>query len=364
MVGFIEPKLISLIMKFYLLLIATTIFFILPSDTKAQDPIFGQFYRASTHLNPAMAGVYNGRFRVQSNFREQWSSILPNKPFRTIGASFEYKVKVLQGDFMNFSGTILNDQAGTSNFTTNRGNLGFSYLKQLTGGRYNDYNSYLVAGGQFGFGQHSLDYGGLWFSAQYDGANELVDNSLSTGENLNNNSTDVYTDFNAGLLWYTILDHNFSFHAGGALQHIAEPNISFMENDEEILPRRFILHGGAELPFSDNLSILPAALVTFQGPSRTIISGANLRYTNRDWDEVALRVGMWGQISNKLEDKILLNSMIFNAILEMEKWSVGISYDINTSSVSDLSNGRGAYEISFIYTQPAKYKQKVECPKY
>jgi len=348
-----------------LLLIAPVLFFFLFStETKAQDPIFGQFYRASTHLNPAMAGVYNGRFRVQTNYREQWSSILPNMPFRTVGASFEYKIKVLENDFMNFSGTILNDQAGASDFTTNRGNLGFSYLKQLSGGRYSDYSSFLVAGGQFGFGQHSFDFGGLWFSSQYDGANEVINTSLNNGENFNNNSTDVYTDFNAGLLWYTILDHNFSFHAGGAIQHISEPNISFLGNDLEVLPRRFIFHAGAELPFNDNLSVLPAALVTFQGPSQTIITGANLRYTNRDWDEIALRVGTWGQISNKLEDQILLNSLIFNAIIELEKWSVGISYDINTSSVSDLSNGRGAYELSFIYTQPANYKTKVECPKY
>lgn len=334
------------------------------ADLKAQDPIFGQFYRASTHLNPAMAGLFDGRFRIQTNYRNQWSSILPNKPFRTIGASFEWKQKVARNDFMTYSFTLLNDQAGTSNFTTNRGNLGFSYSKQLSGNRYGGQSSYLIAGGQFGFGQHALDGNGLWFSSQYDGANEIVDNSLNSGEDLSNGSTNVYNDFNAGLLWYTTIEHNFSFHLGASLQHITEPNISFMGNDLEDLPRRWVLHAGAELPFNNQLSILPAAMVTFQGPATTSIAGANLRYTNRDWDEVALRVGMWGQISNKLEDKILLNSLIFSAILEMEKWSVGISYDINASSVGDLSNGRGAYELSFIYTQPAKYKTKVQCPKY
>ena len=311
-----------------------------------------------------MAGVYEGQFRVQANFREQWSSIIPNHPFRTIGTSFEWKEKVGRNDFMNFSGTVLRDEAGTSNFTTNRGNLGFSYLKQLSGGRHAKATQYLIAGAQFGFGQHSLDASGLWFSEQYDGASESVNFGASNGENFTEGSTDVYTDFNAGLLWYALFDDNFSIHAGGAIQHLTQPNISFLGNDLENLPRRYILHAGAELPFNKQLSILPAALVTFQGESMTTVTGANLRFTNRDWNEVALRAGIWGQVSNKLEDKILLNSLIFNAVLEMERWSIGISYDVNTSSVSNLSNGRGAYELSFIYTQPAKHRERIKCPKY
>lgn len=350
--------------NFYQIFIPILVLLFLANTAQAQDPVFGQFYRASTHLNPAMAGLYQGQFRVQANFREQWSSIIPDHPFRTTAASFEWKEKVGRGDFANFSLTVLNDQAGTSNFETNRGNIGFSYLKQLSGSRYNSATQYLVAGAQFGFGQHSLDPSGLWFSNQYDGVGESVDFSASSGENFTENSTNIYADFNAGLLWYATFDDNFSVHAGAAMQHLNQPNISFMGNEEEVLPRRYIIHAGAELPFNKQLSILPAALVTFQGESMTTLTGANLRFTNRDWQEVALRAGIWGQVSNKLDDKILLNSLIFNAVLEMERWSIGISYDVNTSSVSNLSNGRGAYELSFIYTQPAKYRERIKCPKY
>lgn len=334
------------------------------NNALAQDPIFGQFYRASTHLNPAMSGLFNGKFRVQANNRVQWSSILPNDPFRTTGASFELRNHVTGGDYATVSLTALNDQAGQSQFTTNRGNLGVAYQKQLSGSRRSSEGQFLLAGGQVGFGQHSLEPGSLWFSKQYDGGSESVNTGLDNGENFTMTSTDVYMDFNAGILWYATFDHNYSIHAGASMQHITQPNISFLEDGDERLDRRYVIHAGAELPFNKNLSILPAAMYNIQGPSNTLLTGANIRYTSRDWNEVALRTGIWGQVSNKLESGMLLNSLIFNAILEMERWSVGISYDVNTSSVSDLSNSRGAYELSFTYVHPSKKREKIKCPKY
>ncbi|MEZ4982471.1 MAG: hypothetical protein R2769_12995, partial [Saprospiraceae bacterium] len=78
----------------------------------------------------------------------------------------------------------------------------------------------------------------------------------------------------------------------------------------------------------------------------------------------ALRGGVWGQISNKLADETLLNSLIFVAIIELDRYNIGISYDVNASSVSDITYSRGAFELSFTYTHPTKHREKVICPKY
>ncbi|MEZ5056072.1 MAG: PorP/SprF family type IX secretion system membrane protein [Saprospiraceae bacterium] len=336
---------------------------IINHDTKAQDPIFGQFYTAPTMLNPALNGVFQGQFRVHANYREQWSSVLGSDPFRTIGAGFEWRQNVVNEDYLGISVNALGDQAGMANFATTRGNLGLSFMKQLSGG-YRSASQYLVAGGQFGLGQHSLDYGNLWFSRQFDSGTSSVDQTLSTGENFGNGNTDVYVNINAGLLWYALFDDNFSLYAGAALNHINEPNISFLGDQTEILPRRWVYHVGGEIPFNRQLSLLPAAMLTTQGESMTTIFGGNFRFTNRDWREVALRGGVWGQISNKLADETLLNSLIFVAIIELDRYNIGISYDVNASSVSDITYSRGAFELSFTYTHPTKHREKVICPKY
>lgn len=334
------------------------------NSLSAQDPIFGQFYAAPNHLNPAMTGLFQGSVRVNLNYREQWQSIMPSTPFRTMGASFEWRNRALKNDYFTLAFNALRDQVGTSNFTTTRGNIGFSYAKQLSGGRYQSSDQFLIAGGQVGAGQHKLNYEKLWFSRQFDASSGDVNLTLSNGENFTQTSTDMYLDFNAGLLWYALFDDNLSIYAGGAMFHLNSPNISFLGDANEVLSRRWLLNVGGEIPFSKQLSILPGFMITGQNVSRTMMMGGNLRYTNRDWREVALRAGVFGQVSNKLEDEMLFHSLIFGATLEMEKWSIGISYDVNVSSVSALSNGRGAYELSFIYVQPAKYREKVKCPKY
>lgn len=359
----LSTKKSHLMRKYYLLLLALTTTLFTNQELMAQDPVFGQFYAAPTHLNPAMTGVFQGQFRVHANYREQWQSALGSDPFRTIGAGFEWRQKVVNEDYFGFSLNFLGDQAGMANLATTRGNLGVSFLKQLSGG-YRSATQYLVAGGQAGFGQHSLDYGALWFSSQFDNNATNVDPTLPTGENFGNGNTNMYLNLNAGLMWYALFDDNFSLYAGAALNHINEPNISFLGNQMEVLPQRWVAHVGGELPFNRQLSLLPAAMLTFQGPSRTMIFGGNLRYTNHDWREVALRGGIWGQMSNKLDDQTLLNSLVFAVILELDRYNIGLSYDVNTSSVSDITYSRGAFELSFMYTHPAKYREKVKCPKY
>jgi type IX secretion system PorP/SprF family membrane protein len=350
--------------KHYLLYFSIlSLMLLLNQNAKAQDPVFGQFYTAPTMLNPALNGVFQGQFRVHANYREQWSSVLGSDPFRTIGAGFEWRQNVVHDDYLGISVNALGDQAGMANFATTRGNLGLSFMKQLSGG-YRSASQYLVAGGQFGLGQHSLDYGNLWFSKQFDSGTSSVDQTLSTGENFGMGNTDVYVNINAGLLWYALFDDNFSLYAGAALNHINEPNISFLGDQTEMLPRRWVYHVGGEIPFNRQLSLLPAAMLTTQGESMTTIFGGNFRFTNRDWREVALRGGVWGQISNKLADETLLNSLIFVAIIELDRYNIGISYDVNASSVSDITYSRGAFELSFTYTHPTKHREKVICPKY
>jgi hypothetical protein len=154
-----------------------------------------------------------------------------------------------------------------------------------------------------------------------------------------------------------------SLYFGGALNHISPVDISLYDNEQETLHMRWVAHGGGELPFSRELSILPAFIVTGQGSSLQTNLGANFRYSNYDWREVAIRAGLWGRVSKKV-DGVHVDALIVSTILEMERWNLGLSYDVNSSSLQDASQARGAYEISLIYVHPAKRRFKVNCPKF
>jgi len=163
----------------------------------------------------------------------------------------------------------------------------------------------------------------------------------------------------------SIIAKNFSVYAGGAVNHVNSPNITFLGDQSETAERRWVAHAGAQIPLNDQLSILPAMVAQIQGPSRSYTFGSNIRYSNGDWREVAIRFGVWGHIANKLETSLQNDALIFNLTLEYDAFQFGISYDINTSSLVTASNSRGAYELSLMYSTPSKDRRaKVTCPQF
>ncbi len=340
--------------------IAAILLFAFCSHLKAQDPRFAQFYASPDQLNPALNVVYEGQARFIINYRDQWASVLNDVPFRTMAAHLDYRFNVAKNDYFAVGINGLRDEAGSSNFNTLNGNLNLSYMKYLGGGRNKSY--YLVAGAQGGFGQRKIDLGNLWFSEQFDDASTSIDFNLPTGEAVNTQSN-LYPDFSAGLMWYTIIRDN-SFYIGGALYHINSPNVSLYENQIDPLLQRYVGHLGGELQLNNNLSLLPAAAVYFQGPSTDINLGANVRYSSGD-NDLAMRIGAWAHLSNQLENSMSLEALTVTTLLEMETWTLGLSYDINVSQLVTASNSKGAFEASFTYIIPEKGRRsRVSCPKF
>lgn len=331
----------------------------------AQDARFAQFYANPLYTNPAMTGVMEGQLRFTANYRELYTSILGNEGWKTISAGLEIRRPVGRGNFFGFGAQFLRDQvAGT--FTRNQGVLSGSFQKKLAGGRRGP--TYFLSGGaQLGFGQRGFDVNKLWFSNQFfvgaDQRTAFIDRGLSSRETFGQTNSGLYVTFNAGLLWYGVLENNTSFYVGGSAFQLNEPNISYV-GEQDLLPRRYVAHAGAEIPFgSSGFSILPATIVQLQGPATSAMVGANLRYTQKEWKEVALRAGLWLHASNRL-DEFVPESTVVTAIIEMESIQFGLSYDLTMSDLQLSNNGRGAFEISMIYVQPANYRSKVECPKF
>ncbi len=330
---------------------------------KAQDPHFAQFYAAPMYYNPALSGVHEGHFRFTANYREQWGVVLADKPYRTFAMGFDNKERIGKGDYLAYGFTMMRDEAGDANLQRINAMLSLNYMKQLSGSRYRRSDQYLAAGFQIGLGQQSVDYSNIWFSTQFDPGEIAVNPDLPTGESLlfHNKS---YLDFNAGILYYALFGDRKSLYLGGSLSHLNKPNISILGGQPDYLPMRWLGQTGAELPLGKSLSILPAVVVMGQGPSFTTIFGSNFRYTNRDWREVAIRVGLWGQVSNYLNSKVSVPSMIATAILEMDRLQIGVSYDINMGAVAEPTNSRGGIELSLIYVHPPARKINVHCPRF
>jgi type IX secretion system PorP/SprF family membrane protein len=346
-------------------IVLITLFFLsCLTHIQAQDPRFSQYYASPWNLNPAMTGVFNGSWRATTNYRDQWGSIISPVPFRTYSAAFEQRLQVgVRDDYASFGIGALHDEAGTARFIQNRIHLGGAFLKQLSGGR-RQADHYLSAGAQVGFGQNSMDWGRVWFSRQFDAGTETPDFSAPSGEPNANIPLKGWLDFNAGLLWYVILENNGTFYLGGAMHHLNNPNISLVEDNSETLYGRWSAHTGGEFPLNHTLRLLPGVLVMKQGPAFETDFGLNLRYSNNDLNEMALRAGAWLRLGNKLDKKFQADAVTIVGMLELNRWMLGLSYDITVSKLTQANNARGAFELSMTYFHPGEKRTRVQCPNF
>ena len=70
------------------------------TNSHAQDPSFSQFFSSPLTINPALTANINGKWRVISNYRNQWSG--PGKPFSTGTISYDSKIfQDVAGNFVD-----------------------------------------------------------------------------------------------------------------------------------------------------------------------------------------------------------------------------------------------------------------------
>lgn len=332
---------------FYKLLI---LFFVglLANKTNAQDIHFSQFLYAPLTLNPANAGQMQFDKRLSLNYRNQWRSV--SSPFKTFAFSYDMPLfpKGWKNNNLGIGVSVFNDRAGDSQMGVTQFNIAIADHVWL------DKFNMLSAAVQGGFGQRSIDVSQVTWGNQYDGTG--YDPNIASGENYAG-SSDVYADFGAGLKWnYSnnkgsgLSSHDlFKARFGISYYHFNKPKQSFYGFQTEPLLPKLCLHGGFVLGTKKKeISFLPDFFYWRQGPSQQLVFGGLIRYAlvskDRRYaysDNAALLIGMFWR--NK-------DAFIFSTQLEYDHYAIGVSYDINSSSLSAASRYRGAMEISLRYT--------------
>ncbi len=334
---------------------------------KAQDPHFSQYYNTPMHLNPALTGVFNGKYRFGVGYREQWTALLGPNSFKTMLASFDVKYRFGKTDFFAFGVNMLRDEVGDGRLSHTIGNLNMSYMMQVSGSKYSSTKQFLVAGLQAGMGQNTLNWSRLWFGRQFDVQNLEINDITTSGESIGDGSdlnSNLFLDLGLGLMWYVVLDEHNSVYGGLSLNHLNNPNISLLGGTSDPLYRKMTIHGGGELSLSPEWSILPSIALMFQGPSFQANFGSNFRYTKKDWKEVALRVGSYLRVAKTI-DGYHTDAIIMSTMLEFGRFVLGLSYDVTSSDLSRVNSRRGAFETTLLYVAPmGERRQQIICPNF
>lgn len=344
-------------------IIRTLLLSLLPSlGAVAQDIHFSQFYMSPLNLNPAMTGVIGCDMRFSGTYRNQWASILRSNAFKTYNASFDMRLPVGRSDYVGIGTNIWADKAGSAGLATQQFNLSGSYLKKLGG--YRSKESYLTAGAQIGVTNRSIDANKLIYGDQWDGGSGYtpVTQEVSFDPNF------LFADVSAGALWFGALnrENTSNVYAGVAFHHLNRANMSFKKQKFEALYSKFVVHGGGEFALNKKTSLLPGVLFFKQGPSFEANFGTSVKFKFNKIrsSRQAFHLGLWMRLAGHYENAFLSDAAIISTRFDYEDFSLGLSYDVNVSSLRAATNYNGAFEIALNYKICNNKKRNLGCPDF
>jgi type IX secretion system PorP/SprF family membrane protein len=322
---------------------------VFPKMINAQDVHFSQYLQTPLLINPAQTGMIDGNHRVLLNYRSQWTAV--GAPYKTIG--FSYDTHILQnrssnGSYMGLGLVVFKDKAGDSRLEQTQISASASGVIHV-----NDDNT-LSLGIQGGYAQRSIVLDNLKWGNQYDG--NQYDPNLSSNEVSGFNNY-AFADAAAGAVWQYRKDKesfasgtSFSkMEAGISVFHLTTPTQKYYDM-QEVLHRKFVVHASMEMDIKNSrVALVPSMVFMQQGVLREVLFGSMIKYKMQQRTSKYTGIGKNASVYFGLQMR-LKDAFIPMVMYEMESYAIGISYDVNSSGLKNVSSGRGGYELMLRFT--------------
>jgi len=328
-------------------------------ELQAQDPAFSQFFASPLTLNPALTGKFSGDVRVAGNYRNQWPSI--NNAFITSTISVDggiLRSRLPETDVWGLGIMAMTDKTASGILSSNYLGLSTSYHKSLD---------------EDGLNQIGIGFQGTYASKRLDGTKLNFEDELDqqggwtipSAETINGHQVNLsYFDMNVGALYNGSSDGANNYYFGASVYHINQPKESFTGNSSYVLHPRVTLHGGGSFPLSaantTNYIHFSGLFSKQENATNVELGGAwSVNVNNDEADPINFYLGTWVRFSN------LTDAIIPYVGLDFSSFTLGISYDVNVSSLKTASEGMGGIELSLIYIKKSSSGRKtIPCPKF
>jgi type IX secretion system PorP/SprF family membrane protein len=320
------------------------IFLFLVNNASAQDGHLSMYDAAPLFLNPSLTGVFEADYRVHAQYRTQWKSV-NFKPYTAGLISFDMPYKK-----WGVGGQIHNFRAGKGNFNAFQALGSVAYYIPLN----RKATHILNFGLQGGLQQKSLEYQLLSFNNQYTTANGGGFNeSLATNEDFRTQSQ-ILPMLNGGLMYYGSAEkRRINPFAGISFFNLLTPRETFFDQQNK-LPFRTYTHVGARINITELLYLVPKVMIMNQKEFNEQTVGLELGYFMK-------QSGVYLLAGSIFRNK---DAGIFTLGARKANYIVKLGYDINVSSLSTASSGRGGVEIALTYLfkklKPTYFKS---CPR-
>ncbi len=334
-------------------LLFTLLAFINLGIVTAQDAQFSQAFAAPLLLNPALAGTFDGSYRLNLNYRDQWRSALET-PLTTfsVGGELQFETsddRVYLDDKVGVGIQFFADRVSGFDLNTNAVYFYGAYHKSLNSKKI----QYIGVGAQFGIHSRTVNYENLSFHDQF---NSLDGFTLATGESLPPNNLG-FLDFGVGLNYTDTPNNALTYTLGVGLLHFGSSNISFFKtsdsNDPSLIKennffKKWTSHASMSIQTGKRLRIQPRITGMLQGPHVQVNLGTNFRYSLVRATGKAVHFGGWLRgVSNDSGYSLATAAVTFT--LEYNAFIFGLSYDQSIGDIVDSRLGLNAFELSIVF---------------
>lgn len=307
---------------------------VMVAGTLAQtDPHFTQNYTFPMYINPALAGSADGEIRVSGIFRNQWSSV--GSPYRTVGASADARVD----DNIALGISVLNQRAGDAgfNYLTASGSLAYTGVKFGP-----NLNHRIVMAIQGGLINRRVDRTKFKWGDQWNPITGYHPTNPTTETFSQTNSTVL--DIGAGIMYFDATpDKPTNLFGGFSVYHLNKPKdpiISVNNTELNTIPMRYSVHGGISFNVSPGLSVIPHALYMRQGSATETTAGLYAQLNVND--ETNIMLGGYYRMNDAVAPFVGI---------DYKNFVVGLSYDVNTSTLGSMTRNVNSIEISVSYVK-------------
>lgn len=344
-------------MKRCFLMLLFTVLLHLYYNASCQDIAFSQYYDQPLLRNPALAGVFTGDLRLVASYRNQWQSV--TVPYRTFGVSAEAKFPVgfITDDYLTLGLQVIKDVAGTSEFSTTQilpaANYSFPLLAEQ--------NSYLSLAFMGGMMQQRFDQTKLVLNDQFINNSNGSFTLLPASRQVFNKTDISYFDLSFGLSYNGSAGDDIDYFVGAGWFHVTKPKVAFFDGKEVAVNRKYTYNFGLSVPASEIDRVIFYADYFTQGKVNIFQGGIMVSHDIFVLED--LHKTITGGVLYRRQDAVIPVIQ-----LELNKFTIGTSYDINVSKLSVASQYRGGFELTLSYkdwfNSRRANNREIKCPKF
>ena len=333
---------------------------VVAESINAQDPSFSQFFSSPLNINPALTANIMGKWRVISNYRNQW--IGPSNPYTT--GTISADAKILQDVVGNYvdentrvgiGGMMMYDQSLSGALKSNYASFNISGNIRLIRKEGYELNGYRIrhndkanndegAEQRLGvglgiiYGNKRFDQSKVTFENQFIGTG--FDTNLPTGESALS-AMKPYLSTSAGLL-YSLISGSTNFDLGVAAFHVNKPKQTFLSDENQFLAPRYVIHTNFETFLTDQIILNTNGIYQYQSAASYFSVGGALGYYMPSYDgdkDIIVNAGLWYWSKNAI---IPYFGFTYGNV------QLGITYDITISDLKKAPKGAQTFELCLI----------------